>query len=287
MGPSGDFEQSVANGQWLPPRRRLANVLLPGYTTGKWYEYNDWRVREVDGPNLARKVHYRTYSFYHNEGAIWIYPSDATRHRVGECGDLENRRIRGRHVGLEDDDSSSDDDDSFDRHTENWVPLRFSAVAGDSTLTSKATTRGLGQRILFQRPDQTSLHELLPNQYLAPRQDWRAAPGYGGLVGELPILIALVAYSVPPHGVSTKLAECIRQGYRPHGRRRGEGCKCKPSLLQRNVDHLAGTERRGLVVRVYYETTNQSQGGPSARALERERSLMGLIENGSCGKFVS
>ena len=226
MGPSNRFNQRTENGRWAPPRPRHSNVLIQGPTNRRWYEYNNWRTVQVQQPNPETLEHYKTYSFYYDEGKIWIYPDDAIRHQVGEITGNERIGSGSRGNNTNDTSSSNESDDSDDRSTEDWLPLRFRwNVPGDNTNTSYATTRALNNNLEYQRADQASLRQILPDRYFARPENRRERFPFGGLIGELPILIALITLSVRPDYVDAALRHCLQRTYQAHNRPGGEGCK--------------------------------------------------------------
>jgi hypothetical protein len=100
-----------------------------------------------------------------------------------------------------------------------WNPLRFEH--GQIDESSYLTPAGEEEAMQWQRTDQLWAHMLLPTIYhgvLPPD------PQYGGLVGELPILLALAALSMQPTALPQWLPWMF-QGYRwnthalPHGRK--------------------------------------------------------------------
>lgn len=211
MKPSDDScREPGPKGQWRPPRRHRGNVLLPGHTTGKWYEWSDWRVQE--SPRERRNVPYGTFSFYHDNGKFWIWPSDATRYQIGENSDGEDS---------EDEEDCSENDIS-DSRTEDWQALTF-----DGESTSFATIRGRSDTMPVWPEDDVSFYRrLLPDRYL-DRDPGRQMPrGSCGLTGKLPILIALIAYSVFPAKVDATLRKGIGRFYSPPSDYPMKGCKC-------------------------------------------------------------
>ncbi|KAK3686937.1 hypothetical protein LTR37_019335 [Vermiconidia calcicola] len=223
--PSGRFPQRTdETGHWAPPRPLGSNEYVPGYTTRRWFEFSDWRTREVDSQEVNGKPRYKTYSFYMHNQKLWIYRSDALRHQVGD-GSV-NPEITPDESSSDDDDDDSSDEDDDNECTEDWVPLKFAWPAEDRLARpSYATTRCPHDRMRLQRPDQLVLRQLLPDQYLAAPAAQMASRPFGGLIGELPILVAFIAYSVRPSNVDGALLQCLRRAYRPHDRPRGEGCE--------------------------------------------------------------
>ncbi|KAK3712169.1 hypothetical protein LTR37_009260 [Vermiconidia calcicola] len=269
--PSGRFQERIdRTGHWAPPRPLHSNEYVPGYTTRRWFEFSNWRTREVESQEVNGKPPYKTYSFYMSNHKIWIYRSDATHYKVGD-GSGNPRITSGAASDDEEDESSSESSSDDDDRVEDWVPLKFRWPDEiNSSGVSYATTRGPYDRLRLQRPDQVVLRELLPDQYLATPETQRPRRPYGGLIGELPILIALIAYSVRPNEVDGALVHCLRRGYRSYNRPRGGGWN----------------QQRGLVVRVF-----RNLGNPNEEALDNGRlsapvRALQLLENGYYGKFV-
>ena len=80
---SSNFEQRLdSSGSWLPPRARGSNV--PTVDQTAWYEYKDGQTADILDPVSLPRTHFKTYSFYYDDGRIFIYPSDATATQVGD-----------------------------------------------------------------------------------------------------------------------------------------------------------------------------------------------------------
>lgn len=236
---SHEWNDRIADGEWQPPRPLGSSIRRPSRTADKYYRYRNGRVWEANTPTSGWKT-FRTYSFYHSGGKIYVYPADATRHTVAD-GRGNSRRTRAT-TRIPAANSSSDDSDVDDTHTWDWRSLNFAYLdENDGSATSYACYRGRpnlnGVKML--RDDQQlrrTIGELLPNEYI--RQTTRAQPTHsaggiprGGIVGQLPILIALLAYSVPEADVDATLISHFRYPYHLHGGRRSAGCKCSPYVV--------------------------------------------------------
>lgn len=208
------------NGRWLPPRELGANKLSQSPFHHIWYHYDGRQTTVVPQPTVPMQ-HYNTYSLYIINHKIWIYPYDATVAKVGN--------------GTTNPDAESEPGNSSDEEgarppsiaAEDWTPLRFqwpnTDNVGSPTFVAR---RALESTLQCQRSDQRWVREILPIRYHA-EAGYRAEPqGRGGLVGELPILIALIALSVRPDQVPTALVHCMGHEYNPHGLPRGQGCTC-------------------------------------------------------------
>lgn len=109
-----------------------------------------------------------------------------------------------------------------------WARLRFQHLPARHAFRSFATPEGTAIRLQTQRPDQAWwARRLLPEAYWAPNKAWTHVQEKGGLVGELPLLMALVAFSVPTLYLETVFTECFADGSWdfgfvrdvPHGRK--------------------------------------------------------------------
>ena len=223
--PNNDFDQRYdEDNQWLPPRPRGSNVLYPANTHGRYYEYRNRRVHLGDRPRSQEAAHYKTFSFYHNRGVFWIYPSDA-RQKVGDG--TGNLRIHGDDTENDSNGSSSEDNGTDQNMNQaDWTSLSFQwPMSLDNTGLSYATVRARRATIYTQRPNQHWVQQLLPSAYHAPPERYNTVPGQGGLVGELPIMIALIAFSVRPDQVHHTLLEHMQRTYHVHDSSPGEGCK--------------------------------------------------------------
>ncbi|KAK3051075.1 hypothetical protein LTR09_007825 [Extremus antarcticus] len=220
MRRSTDFQQRYAQGRWQPPRPRGSNIAAG---SGR-YQYDNWSVHPASRSTTRRRL-YKTYSLYADVDRIWVFNDDAIDCKVGDG--TGNPRA-GRAQGAEEDENTSDDSNGEVRSTDDWVPLSFNWPSETGMFRrSYAWKRQPNGRICLQSPNNVALPELLPDRHLAPQQDRAAPPPHGALVGELPILIALVALSVQP----------------------------QPGL----VDQALRQQGRGIVVRVEYEPTPPAQ----------------------------
>lgn len=201
-------------GNWLPPRSHGSNVLLPGYNTGRYYEYDDGRTRQVDIWQIGVPIrYYKIASFYFIDGRVRIWPEDATQYTIGENDDTTVSNA----------DYDRNDDSKF---MEDWQPLRFRFLKqSDSLPTNYVTYKAKRSQLQCQQQISKGITELLPDRYMASPENHNVPEGYGGLSGNIAVLIALVAYSVSPALVEQALIQCIGRSYRPHGLSRGKGCK--------------------------------------------------------------
>ena len=86
--------------------------------------------------------------------------------------------------------------------------------------------RGLNQTLNVRWPDQGQVRELLPSRHHANGLRPAVQQGYGGITGEIAVLVALVIYSLPPNLMDLALNRCFRLRYERHEVDPGYGCKC-------------------------------------------------------------
>lgn len=222
MKPSPNFQQrySSTDGSWLPPRPWRSNVRN---SAPKWYMYQQGNTSRLTAePDKRRRQLYRTYSFYSTANRIFIYPSDALRHKVGD-GD-GNPRISGSPSPDTEDDSSDMSDVDCSREAEDWRELGFHWYPSGNASVSHAMFRGNQHTLSVQWPDHGQVRQLLPPQYHGNARG--VVPhGNGGMTGEIAVLIALIAYSVPSNLVDQALTRCLRRMYIPHQGTPGRGCE--------------------------------------------------------------
>ena len=152
--------------------------------------------------------HFKTFSVYHHKGIFWASRCDATAVQVGDGDD-----------GTVDQDS----EDAPEGEDEGWHLLSFDYEDEDGmqqSYSSHITNAGEHDRLRTQRPNQTWPKMLLPMHYHAPESSRTKDEHhqYGGLTGELPLLLALIAFSVDANHVHPLLPVCFQNGrWMTHG----------------------------------------------------------------------
>lgn len=201
MVPSDEKDTRRDNrGRWLPPKQPGSNrpFFPPGQARPEGLTYyhngatstllNEWQENVSDG----RRTPFKTFSLYTANGVIWAVNYDATKHWIGD-GKHENVDLdESSDMDARDDDRSNDEDKYDD-----WSELSFTAAIVDR-YSSVSTRVGLHlpqRRLLTQRRDQVWVQHLIPDRYRSRLE--RRDPDSGGLAGDLPLLIALVAMSLP------------------------------------------------------------------------------------------
>jgi hypothetical protein len=230
MFPSNNFDdRHDRDSTWLPPRPRYSNVHVPG-ATERWVEYVNNQTRPMNPPDVRGLELYKNYSFYHDNGQIWVYPSDATQNEVGD-GSGNARRTGGNPRQLRQRHQSSSSSESGDHGSpslmEDWNALSFHWMqpSGGFSGVSHACYRAPQDTLQAERPNQAqTLAQLLPRRYHATQDRWTMDNSRGGLVGDIAILVALIAYGRPPNDVRNALVHSLRQPYRDHQHALGTGC---------------------------------------------------------------
>ena len=188
-----------AVGTWYPPKSLGMNQLIGGGISGLyWY---------CDGLSVSQAAyipsncpHFKTFSVYYCKGIFWVSKCDATAVQVGDGdNDIGDRDLR----------------DAPEGEDEGWHLLSFDyghEDYGEQTYSSHITNAGEHDRLRTQRPDQIWPGMLLPERYHAPESSRTSAGNhqYGGLTGELPLFLALIAFSVDASCVGWALQNCFQ-----------------------------------------------------------------------------
>lgn len=203
----------ITPGIWIPPRMKNGNLKQDGETTDVLFLFDGTNVQRWEGatPTDLGLHSYRTMSIYYDVGRFWIVPYDATKYTVGEGG--------AHQAALEtsdDSDSDSDDEDEdedFDPTVEDWAFVAFQHdIDPLNGYASYIMRRGDRQKLRVQRPSQRWAHTLLPRHFHAEQGTPDNYPQYGGMIGELNIIIGLFAFSVRSNRVEDTLTYCMHNG---------------------------------------------------------------------------
>ena len=239
MRPSSSSRPRYHRNQWLPPRVKGWNELVPGDTTNQWFYYNAQYGRAyamTGGPQEV--VHFKDVSVYFCRDLFWCVPYDATEHNIGDWRDDVPRAERAAYQSQGDAGQWQD-----------WHLLSF-AYDRDSNSSFVGIGHN-GQTLCKQRADQHWVPEILPDIYHATVHT--TDPRSGCLSGDLGLLMALLALSVSPATLRSAVESCIRSnGWLPFGGVRRSGCKClglAPPKSQSN--NVLGIDQRGVVVRIW------------------------------------
>ncbi|KAF2859759.1 hypothetical protein K470DRAFT_271330 [Piedraia hortae CBS 480.64] len=223
-------------GRWLPPKAVGGNQRQQ-----TWSYYFDGSNCQVSG--IPPDSHlYSSFSIYHDHGHFFTVAHDATMSKVGDG--KENSAAMGS--GSDSEDSPVGEDDAAQ-----WSTLSFRIVPPYIQVGQFLEHR----RLPLRRPDQKWTKFLLTDAYQASLESHETE----GLIGELALLLALLALAIPDQQMNDILPSCVKR------------------YLSANLKHLvcrgAGwVDRRGIVVSVFLAETT------SVEALrEFERGAMGPL----------
>ncbi|KAI7334824.1 hypothetical protein KC315_g3569 [Hortaea werneckii] len=184
-------------------------------------------------------------------GGRWMPPKamggnirdyDATAERVGDGRDTTaaNGNGNGDDSSDESDNSSESSDDEEEAERPDWSTMSFSL---GSSYASYAGQRQQQQRLHCRRHDQLWATQLFTDIYTAQQENRN--PQYGGLNGEIPLLIALLALTMPSQCLPQYLPQCMGNTWNVY----------PPNTFPRGCGWI---DRRGLVVRVLYDPATTS-----------------------------
>lgn len=232
---------------WEPPKQLGGSVPGSGTDDHLVFACNGSTVFQIAQLPVGISEHlFQTYTMYFYDG-FWLVPYDATRYQVGD-GQHEN-------ADEDDDEDEEDEEDDDEDQYEDWARLKFDSHP--QTYASEVTPFGAFNRLSTQRANQTWPQLLLPDIYHAATGVIPASSTYGGLYGHLAILLGLIAFSVPPNKVKELMGVVMEGGQWKFSRRRWSnittsiGRKVRSSRPLRPILIRAGTDKRGMVIRVY------------------------------------
>lgn len=220
-------------GHWNPSTEENAHKFLqsPNAVTGSWWLCDKQQIYELGQAQLpASSQHYKTMTMYYCAGlGFWILDTDALH--------IKN--------------------DSW--HV--WHPLRFTHTEDD--FSSYATAAGDMPYLRMQRSDQVWPRLLLPDIYHAHHiiADERYM-GYGGLKGDLPVLLGLIAFSTTRDRLRQVLPTTFMGG-----------------AWQTHDQAFTRIHRRGVVVRVYTCPSTWAGGSSADDITDYERGTYGTYYN--------
>lgn len=237
----------VVDGQgvWHPPQAKGHNV-----TTGttQAFRCNGTTIEPIPVSTVPLNTStalYGTTSVYVYQDAFHIVNYDATQYAVGSGideppsasptpssrSDSPHQYLSApqlRQTPIQAEQLQAQQQQTTSHNLPSWARLRFQHLPARHAFRSFATPEGSAIRLQTQRPDQAWwARRLLPEAYWAPNKAWTHVQDKGGLVGELPLLMALVAFSVPALYLETVFTECFGDGSWdfgfvrdvPHGRK--------------------------------------------------------------------
>ncbi|KAI7210274.1 hypothetical protein KC333_g8309 [Hortaea werneckii] len=214
----------ATGGRWIPPKALGGNIR----GTILNFKHDGRRTTWVSALPLTLRE-YKCYSVYHDHAFLWTVDYDATTERVGDGRDTTAANGNGNDSSDEDDNSSESSGDEEEDERPDWSTMSFSPGA---SYTSYAGQRQQQQRLHCRRHDQLWATQLLTDIYTAQQENQN--PQYGGLNGELPLLIALLALTMPPQCLPQYLPQCMGNTwnvYPPNTFPRGCGCRDRSAWL--------------------------------------------------------
>lgn len=220
---------SAMGSKWLPPKTLGGNIARESL-----YFYHNGNATRVIAPFSAssRIQFYSCCSLYYDHGEFWVVPFDATQRRIGNGVDTTAARGYGEDEN-EDAGSTSQSEDERDEGENgggadtdegDWVRPTFCELSskGESYIGRRQQNR----RLAVSRLDQQWATQLFPHGYQARQQTSNRQRG--GLVGELPLLLGLMSFSMPPDRVLACLPHCLGNPWQcPPPEQCSQGCGCK------------------------------------------------------------
>jgi hypothetical protein len=180
------IQQFDKNGKWRPTSVAGYNMRRNGGVSGQWYYCNSYNVRALPGWKPAEGLSpYKVSSTIYGDGhGFYVLRGDATN----------------------------------PPGTESWHDLWFDW--DETTLSSALTNVGTHRALRVQDPKSRWPRMLLPDIYHGPHY---SATGYGGLTGDLPIFLSLLALSMKPGRLAEELPKLMKDGewvehQKSHGR---------------------------------------------------------------------
>lgn len=165
------------NGYWEPTATSGYNYVVSGGVTNLWWHCNGDRIRPLAAHKVPADIaHYKTYSLFYSDGKGFLV-------------------LRG--------------DATNPQHDEPWLPLCFEHDEQDG-FSSYLTNARLQPALRCRRTNQTWVKMLLPDVHHGAVVV--EAEAYGALKGELPILLGLLAFSIPMESLQQYLPSMFHSG---------------------------------------------------------------------------
>ena len=172
---------------------------------------------------------------YIYNATVWTVDYDATVVQVGDG--FETSASSGYSTETEEGQVSQEDEDD-------WVSMSFNHLTNS---VSYAGRRLQKWRLCVERDDQDWARQILPDVYMAQAQPDN--PQHGGLIGDLPLLLGLIAFAVRDTEATTVLPRVISDPWRfslGNHQSRGAGCKrtvCFESPERKLTEQRVGRAR--------------------------------------------
>jgi hypothetical protein len=197
------------------------NQIRLGQSTNRFFYFNGDRTTEIEHLPQGAEA-YRTISMYYSLGQFYMVPYDCTLYPVG------TGHANGDDTSEEEDAEGEEEDDEPEINSVDWSLLRFHW--NPHGFLSEAWFNAAYPQLNTQRSDQQWVNMLLPSPYRAEFSRRTEDPLYGGLNGDLAIMIALLAFSAYDGAVTDAFEYTVRAvhgtngGWRIHNRHEEEGC---------------------------------------------------------------
>jgi hypothetical protein len=150
------------------------NVRVGGGVSGKWWSCDEHTIEEMPSWNPSGTSPYKTFSTFYGSGhGFWVLRGDATN----------------------------------PPNNEGWHHLRFDHHP--TNYSSSLSNAGQEAALRCQPSNVWWPHMLLPCIYHGPPYDYE---GYGGLTGDLPIFLSLLALSMKPEMLGQELPNLMQNG---------------------------------------------------------------------------
>lgn len=185
-------------GFFLPPDRRNGYDTKSGHTFRYAYQNNVLQAAPSDAVNIQALEIYRSATIFSQ--------ATSTDHLLMVPFDARTRNVAN--------------------HTHDWRSISFNHKGRTSTSTY-ASLAFIGEKENLPAPLPPGWNQLIPRPYRFPASDGdgntiQSTTSFGGLIGELPLLIALAAFSSVPNALSATLVNHTRGGrWRPHNHNTG------------------------------------------------------------------
>lgn len=195
------------SGLWIPPKAHRSNT---GYEPLLFF--HDGHATSTVTQLPLSVYTYSTWSIYHHSGVIWTLDYDATTTAVHD----------GRDTPYPQSTSVSQPHEQVAHLRDDWASLSFNHL---DNLVSFAGRKLSQQTLRIRGPNQHWALQILPDRYAA--SEHTQSDALGGLIGELPLLIGLMALSIPEAHLRIALPQLMEHPWQPlppSALSRGAGC---------------------------------------------------------------
>ena len=230
-------ERFSPHGRWRPPKAFSHNLsLLPALFSFDGNKPASTTTILSDLPLNAGE--HKTYSIYYDRAIVWTVDYDATLEQVNDGNEssppedtpedgitqrsFESQSTASSEISEPEDGDEQQRDPSGWK--DDWAPFKFDHE--EHNLLSYAGRHQPHSRLCIRRSDQEWAKKLLPDSCSA--QNETDNKSHGGLIGELPLLIGLMALAVPAAELEDGLCEAMTHPWTAPQFEREAGCKLNP-----------------------------------------------------------